>query len=81
MNCAIALACQTATHHDVNPADLNESNLSDVLFQSLKNNIKPCETYDLSQKTFIFDNNSSYFSSISTSPLCKLILTTLKNFF
>ena len=23
-------------------------------------NIKPCETYDLSQKTFIFDNNSSY---------------------
>ena len=54
MNCSTAFPCHTATHYDVNPIDLNECNLTDVLFQSLKNNIKPCETYDPSQKTLIF---------------------------
>ena len=60
MNCSIAFPCHAAIHYDVSPVDLDESNLPDVLFQSLKNNIKPGETYDLSQKTFIFDNNTSY---------------------
>ena len=60
MNCSTALPCHAATHYDINPIDLNESNLPDVLFQSLKNNTKPCETYDLSRKAFIFDNNSWY---------------------
>ena len=60
MNSSTAFPCHAASHYDVNPVDLNESNLPDVLFQSLKNNIKPCETYNLSQRAFVFDNNSSY---------------------
>ena len=62
MNCSIAFSCHVAYHYDVNPVDLNEINLPDVLFQFFKNNIKTCETYDLSQKTFIFDNNLSFIS-------------------
>ena len=60
MNCSIAFPCHAATHYDVSPVDLDKSNLPDVLFQSLKNNIKPCETYDLHQKKFNFENNSLY---------------------
>ena len=60
MNCSATFACHAATYYDVTPVDLDESNLPDVLFQSLENNIKPCETHDFSQKTNIFDNSSSF---------------------
>ena len=77
MNCSTGFLCYAATYYDVSPTDIDESDLPGVLLQSLKNNIKFCDTQNLGQKKKLFLKIiPRIFSSISTSPLYKLILAT-----
>ena len=72
------LRSQAATSDD--QVIIDQNNFSDELFRSFRSNIKPCETYYLSDKLFSFDNvNTSLIIHINISSL-QLHFEELKDF-
>ena len=67
-NAGLDLRSQAATSDD--QVIIDQNNFSDELFRSFQSNIKPCETYYLSDKLFSFDNvNFSLIIHIDISSL------------